>query len=458
MKAPHGPRRPARVWHTLLDVGYAGASVLALPYALVRLAFDRKARARAVPFVRDLPARFARRTPRGGEAPCLVVQAVSVGEVKAVAHLLARLGEALPGVDIVLAVTTVTGRRVARELYPTLRVERTPADVSWSVGRFLDALRPDLVLLVESELWPGFLMALRRRSIPVVLVNGRMSERSARRLGRVRWFARRLLGALDGAFVQLPAYGGRFAALGMDPERIAVTGNIKLDNMAAEPDRERARHLAHLLGVEEPDVPVVVAGSTHPGEERALVRAVRRLAGEGRRMRLVLAPRHPERRESVAADVRREGGVPVLRSGIEAPRGPAAPDDVFVLDSVGELEALYGAADFAFVGGTLVPHGGQNMMEPASLGLPVVVGPHLGNFRSEVALLQAAGAVRVVDDEDGLASVLRAWCDDRAAARAQGSRAQAVVRASQGAGQRTVEGLEPWLARLRAPAVSAPAG
>ncbi|MCA9315457.1 MAG: 3-deoxy-D-manno-octulosonic acid transferase, partial [Planctomycetes bacterium] len=124
----------------------------------------------------------------------------------------------------------------------------------------------------------------------------------------------------------------------------------------------------------------------------------------------------------------------------------------------GELEALYGAADFAFVGGTLVPHGGQNMMEPASLGLPVVVGPHLGNFRSEVALLQAADAVRVVDDEDGLASVLRAWCDDRAAARAQGSRAQAVVRASQGAGQRTVEGLEPWLARLRAPAVSAPAG
>lgn len=451
MKAPHGPRRPARFWHTLLDVGYAGATVLALPYALVRIAFDRKARARAGPFVRDLPARFARRTPRAGQAPCIVVQAVSVGEVKAVGRLLGRLGEVLPDVDIVLSVTTVTGQRVARELYPSLRVERTPTDLSWSVARFLDALRPDLVLLVESELWPGFLMALRRRGIPVVLVNGRMSERSARRLGRVRWFARRLLGALDGAFVQLPAYGERLAALGVDPERIVVTGNIKLDNMAPDPDRERARQLARLFGIEDADVPLVVAGSTHPGEERLLVRVTRRLAGEGRRLRLVLAPRHPERRESVAADVRREGGVPVLRSRIEAPRGPAAPDDVFVLDSVGELEALYGAADFAFVGGTLVPHGGQNMMEPASLGLPVVVGPHLGNFRSEVALLRAADALAVVADADALASVLRVWCDDRAAARAQGARARDVLLSSEGASQRTLDGLGPWLARLRAP-------
>ncbi|MGE0192814.1 MAG: 3-deoxy-D-manno-octulosonic acid transferase [Planctomycetota bacterium] len=452
---PRGPRRPAYLRHALLDLGYVGAAVLGLPIALARLAVDAKARARAGPFVRDLPARMARRTPREGEAPCVLVQAVSVGEVKAVARLLARLAEELPGADIVLGVTTVTGRRVAAELYPTLRVERAPTDLSWSIHRYLAALRPDLVLLVESGLWPGFLLAARRRGVPVVLVNGRMSERSARRFGRTRWFARRLFGSLDRVFAQLAVYAERLEHLGVDPDRIVVTGNLKLDNVTPAADRERVGALARLFGLQDTEVPVLVAGSTHPGEERELVRVVRQLAAGGRRMHLVLVPRHPERRDSVAVDVRREGGAPVLRSGLLAPRGAPAPDDVFVLDTVGELEHAYGLAAFAFVGGTLVPHGGQNLIEPASLGLPVVVGPHLFQFRSEVALLRASEGVRVVDDAAGLEAVLRAWHDDRAAARALGARARDAVCSSQGASERTIEGLRPHLARLSPSRVSA---
>jgi 3-deoxy-D-manno-octulosonic-acid transferase len=440
----------------------------ATPWAVLRILTNAKARSRWRAYLADVPVRFGRRRRRLGAAPCVWVHGVSVGEVKAAARLVERIQEQVPGVEIVLSVTTDTGRRVAEERYPDQRVEYYPPDASWIVKDALDAIRPDLMVLVESELWPNFLLAARRRGLPVVLVNGRMSDRSARRFGRVPWVGGPLVRALDHVFVQIPAYAERYRALGVHAGRLAVTGNMKFDNIPFKGKDARPQRFARLLGLEGGAVPILVAGSTHPGEERQLVRVQRRLAAQGRHVRLVVAPRHPGRRDAVEADIRREGAQPVLRSRLsDPPEGgspPRTPEDaVVVLDSVGELESVYGLADLVFVGGTLVPHGGQNMMEPASLGKPVVVGPHVGNFRGEVAMLLQAGGLRLVSDLEGLEQALAEWLGDMPAARDMGARARDAILASKGATERTLEGLAGHLQRLGAappltPAAGSPSG
>ncbi len=193
-------------------------------------------------------------------------------------------------------------------------------------------------------------------------------------------------------FAQLPAYADRFEALGVPKSQISVTGNMKFDNIPFGQDDGRRAYFNHLLAIADGE-PTIVAGSTHPGEERALARLHRRLNEAGHAHRVIVAPRHPARRESVEADIRREGVSSSRRS--EVAEGQQVSGSFVLLDTVGELEQVYGLADIVFVGGTLVPHGGQNVMEPASLGKPVIVGPHVGNFRGEVAMLvQAGGCAR----------------------------------------------------------------
>ncbi len=438
-------RVPARVRHWILDAVYGGLVVLLAPYALGRYLRQEKTRARWRAYAKDLPERFRRRRRRASDAPCIWVHGVSVGEVKAAARLVEALEREVPGLETVLTVSTDTARRVAHERYGDRRVDFYPPDLSWIVQNALDRLRPDLVLLVESELWPNFLSAAYARRIPVVLVNGRMSERSCRRFCRVRPLARELLGGLAAVCVQIDAYAERFAAVGVDPARIHVTGNMKLDNVpfraeSALPTRIGALDLAD-------GRPLVVAGSTHPGEERALARIARRLAERGRPFRLLLAPRHPARADAVEADVRREGLDVVRRSRLEA-GASVPPAAVVLLDTVGELEGAYALAHAAFVGGTLVRHGGQNVMEPASLGKPTVIGPSYVNFRGEVEMLEQAGGLVVAPDEAGVSATLEGWLESPAAAAEVGRRAKEAVRASKGATTRTVEVLRPWLAAI----------
>ncbi len=442
--------------HWLFDAGYGALLTLATPFVIVRLARDAKARSRWRAYLGDLPERWGRRRPRLGHAPCVWIHGVSVGEVKAVAHLVERIEREVPGVEIVFSVTTDTGRRVAEDLYPGRRVEYYPPDASWIVENALDAIRPDVVILVESEIWPNFLLAAGRRRVPVVLVNGRMSERSARRFRRVPWVSRPLVRALDHVFVQIPAYAKRFLALGVDEHRLSVTGNMKFDNIPLKVSDSRPQEFARLFGLGGDDR-VLVAGSTHPGEERILVQVARRLAASGRPLRLIVAPRHPGRRDTVESDIRRAGGTPVLRSRLTDSGLQPGPGTTIVLDSVGELESVYRLADFVFVGGTLVRHGGQNMMEPASLGKPVVVGPSIANFRGEVAMLLAVDGLRVVSDEAALGDVLAAWWDDPASARDLGARARVAILESKGASARTLAGLMPYLLAARR-SVTAPGG
>ena len=453
--ASRAPRRsiqrrnaPPRLFQWAVDVLYGGMVMLAPPYAALRAARDAKARSRWAAYARDIPARFGRRARRASfDRPCVWVHGVSVGEVKAAARLVERIEGLIPDVEIIVTVTTDTGFRVARARYPNLRVEFYPPDLSWIVNDSLDALSPDLMILVESEFWPNFLAAARERGLPVALVNGRMSERSARRFRRFKFLAEYLLGSLEKVFVQLPVYAERFLALGVPPDRLVVTGNMKFDNIPLREDATQRDRFASMLGADDDDLPVVVAGSTHPGEERIMVRIHRRLMEAGVLHRLILVPRHPGRREAVETDVRRAGGQLVRRSELGATRTPA-PHEIVLLDTVGELEAVYGLADAVFVGGTLVPHGGQNMMEPASLGRPVVVGPHVGNFRGEVAMLLQAQGLVLVQNAEGVYETLRRWLAEPEVGARLGANARDAIARSKGATERTFEGLRPLLERV----------
>ena len=439
---------PLRIKHWAMDALYSSLVTVLPLYAAGRLMRDSKARSRWSAYLRDVVNRFRGRAPRDSTGHCVWVHGVSVGEVKAAARLVDEIERSMPGVEVVISVTTDTGYRVAEKRYPGHRIEFYPPDFSWVVNDALDAIRPDLMILVESEFWPNFLFAARDRGIPVALVNGRMSERSAVRFGKLSRFSQALLGCLELVCVQMPQYAERFLGLGVDPKSVHVTGNMKFDNIPIKHKPERNDTFAGLVGHEE-GLPVIVAGSTHPGEERALAAIHRRIVAGGVPHRLVVAPRHPARADKVEAEMRREGVDVVRRSSMQDGDRPA-PGQVVLWDTVGELERVYAQSDFVFVGGSLVKHGGQNMMEPASLGRPVVIGPRFHNFRGEVEMLLAADGIRVESDAEGVEQVLRTWLADPATAEALGQRARDAIERSKGATDRTLEVLRPLLAKVAA--------
>lgn len=391
---------------------------------------------------RGLRERLGHVAPSDGDRPVLWLHGVSVGEIKAAGTLLQLLREEHPELEIVVSATTPTGHQVARQENPDLRVVYYPLDFGWFPGRALDRIRPQCVLLVELEIWPNFLTAARRRGIPVGVVNGRISEPTFRGYRRVRW----LLPQLDwiAAFcVQDRMYRDRLLALRVDEHDVHVTGNVKYDSVLLRSEPDAAAALRRWLSPSGQEV--LVAGSTHADEELQVARVVAGLAAPGR-LRTVLVPRHPERAASVAEGLQAEGFEVVRWSeagGVEAE--PLPERALLVVDTVGLLQRFYSACDVAFVGGSLVPHGGQNMLEPAALGKPVLFGPHTTNFRTDVLqLLEADAAIRVADGHglsDALARVLREpeW------GAGLGARAAALVRENQGATRRTLECLEVLL-------------
>ncbi len=366
--------------------------------------------------------------PPGG----LWIQAVSVGEAVIARRLLRELALRCPGLPVLLTATTATGLAEARKAAGGgVRVHPCPLDLARPVERVLEAVRPSLLVLVETEIWPEMLHRAGLRGIPAVIVNARLSPGSFARYRRVRGLLRPLLGPLAAVLARSAADAERFAALGVPPGRITVTGNIKYD---LEPDPEplpwRDRLAAWVDGR-----PVVVAGSTMEGEEAMVLDAVAALPGELRPL-LVLAPRHPERFGAAADLVVRRGLALARRSALD--EAPVRPD-VFLLDAMGELARAYAGAAAAFVGGSLVPTGGHNPLEAAVWGVPVLSGPHVHNFREVYDEMAARGGAVIVPEPGRLAPLLRRWLEDPAAARAAGSAGRAVVEANRGATARTVE-------------------
>ena len=375
-----------------------------------------------------------------GEPGCLWVHAVSVGEVQAAAGLVRALRAKFPGLHVVITTVTPTGAQRARDLLGTdVRHCYLPYDLPGAVRRFLDRIRPRVAIILETEIWPTLYDTLGRRGIPLVMASARVSARSVNRYRRMASLFRETLshGILIGA--QSPTDAERFRVIGAAPERIVVTGNVKLDMeippSAIDAGRDFRRRSAAAR-------PVWIAGSTHDGEESTILEAHAVIRKRHPGALLVLVPRHPQRFDTVRALLRRRGLSFAQRSSGELPR---ADQDTFLVDTLGELQMFYAAADVAFVGGSLVPIGGHNLLEPAVLGLPILSGPHTQNAQDIAELLQQCGALAIVAGAGEIAGRVGEYFDDPALARAVGARGQEAVAQSRGAVDRLVAMVVPLL-------------
>ena len=372
----------------------------------------------------------------------LWLHAVSVGEVQAAAGLIRALRQRFPEVPVVVSTVTPTGAQRAQSLFgATVRHCYLPYDLPGSVRRFLDRVQPRAAIILETEIWPTLYDALGRRNIPLVIASGRLSTRSVDRYRRLAGLFRETLshGVLIGA--QTPADAERFRAIGAAPGRVQVTGNVKFDLVIPDATVEAGRAFRARAAAGRP---VWIAGSTHEGEEEAALDAHALAGARHPDALLILVPRHPQRFEAVRALLRRRGLAFAQRSAGAEP-GPA--DAVFLVDTLGELQLFYAAADIAFVGGSLVPVGGHNLLEPAVLGLPMLSGPHTQNAQDVAELLQECGALRIVRSREELAQRIGEWFDDPALARADGARGLETVAQSRGAVERLVTMIEPLLSR-----------
>jgi 3-deoxy-D-manno-octulosonic-acid transferase len=382
---------------------------------------------------------FIRVPPPPTPAGRFWVHAVSVGEVMAAVPLVQALRVRWPAADIVVSTVTATGDRVARARLPEAVATLTfPLDFRGAVRRVVRRVSPGCFIALETELWPNLLRALRQSKVPAVLANGRISDRSYRRYKLVRPLFRRVLADMAFFCMQSEEDARRIISLGAPPERVLVTGNLKMEAPSGDAGAtELWRRLLHLG-----QAPVVVAGSTHRGEEALVLDAFEALRPKAEGLHLVLAPRHPERLDEVESLAQSRGLAVVRRSRVSA--GSAAP--VILLDTMGELASLYAVADVIFVGGSLVPIGGHNVVEPALHAKAVVFGPHMTNFRDAAALLLRADAAIQVKDGAELTEALGRLLGDAQGREALGRAAWSAVRGHQGACVRTITALERVLA------------
>jgi 3-deoxy-D-manno-octulosonic-acid transferase len=368
------------------------------------------------------------------------VHASSIGETSAALALIDRIGA--QGLSLVLTTNALAGFQLAESRLGERMVHQyAPIDTPVPVDRFLDHWRPDLALFVESELWPTTLDGLTRRGTPLVLVTARMSERAFRDWRRLGPIARAVSSKLELVLAQSESDAGRYRQLGA--EAVRVCGNLKFDVPPPACDAAALRQVRAAIGSRQ----VFLAASTHPGEETAVLSAHAALLRSGAKPLTIIAPRHPRRGAKLAAEAQSAGLSVALRS---LGQPIAAATDVYIADTVGEMGLWYRVADLTFLGGSLVPRGGQNPIEPAQLGAAVLHGPYIGNFREIYAALDGAKAASSLRDTALLAETVRQLLADRAERLGMAERARACVARFKGALDRTMEALEPYVARLQA--------
>ncbi|HEY8519918.1 MAG TPA: 3-deoxy-D-manno-octulosonic acid transferase [Gammaproteobacteria bacterium] len=425
----------------LLDLGYLLGTVVLSPWIAYRLTVSRG--------WHELATRAGLKLgePLQGS---IWLHGSSAGEVSLLRPLIARLERELPSTPLLISTFTSTGLEAARKLYPRHRVTPFPLDLSFVVRRCLRRYRPKLVVIVESELWPNFILAARRCGVPVIVVNGKMSAKSHRLYARTRLIPR-VLRELTAFGVQTEEHAERYRSLGVAPERIRVTGNMKYDLPLPRADDERTRVLRAALGYTDGTV-VVIGGSLHGGEDETLLDACRGVDPRGERCALILVPRYPSDTELFEQHARERGLKPVRKTAVDAGREePPGRSGVLIVDTIGELGALYGVADVAFVGGSLFYRGsnkgGHNLMEPAVLGVPVLFGPYNFSFKETVEDLLRADAGRLVRDRGELERALAQLVASPEARRELGERGRQVVLRGQGATERNFALLQAALRR-----------
>lgn len=420
---------------------------LALPFALLRLLW----RSRRLPAYRE---RWGERLGAYDSADLKAmvwIHAVSVGEVQAAQPVIRHLLDHYPGKGVMVTTTTPTGSARLRALFEDrIRHVYAPYDLKPAVERFLDAVAPHLVLVMETEVWPNMLRACEQRGIPVILANARLSQRSAQGYARLGGFARKTFARFTIIAAQAQADATRFMELGAPSSRVQITGSIKFDLHLPASLREQAEVMRRLWGSERA---VWVAASTHEGEEEQLLAVHRRVCAEVPEALLVLVPRHPDRFERVAALIAREGLTLARRSSHQP---CTTQTSVFLGDTMGELQIFLAAADIAFIGGSLVKVGGHNLLEAAAVGVPAVIGPHSFNFATITRLMVEEGAAAQVADAADLTRQLGAWLTDAAERARIGENARRVMAENRGALPRLLALIDGLLERggVAGPAVT----
>ncbi len=415
------------VYDTLLYLG----ALLLLPWAGWRCL-------RHADFREVFPGRlgWAPGTPAGAASP-LLLHGVSVGEVKALRPLVRLLQQRHPELPLAISSATPGGLAIARATYPGIPVHVYPVDLPGATRRFLERVRPRAVVLAELEIWPNFLHGCHARGIPVAIVNGRITDNSVRGYRRVqRWLPR--FDRVAVYCVQNERYASGFRALDVPPDRVVVSGNMKFDNLPTE--FEDAGHLASPWPGWRAGHPWIVWASTHAPEEEDLAREWARSPARASTV-VAVVPRHPKRADVLQAQLERLHPGAVLRRSRLAPGAAVPPGSLLLVDTFGELELVLRSARAAFVGGSLIEHGGQNVLEAAALGVPIVVGPHTQNFAEECQMLGAAGGLRRAADAREVVECLSYWLADAEAAQSAGAAGAGVLASRRGAAESTLSAL-----------------
>jgi 3-deoxy-D-manno-octulosonic-acid transferase len=368
---------------------YSALLAIGLLFYLPRLLFSKN-------YAETFRQRLGRVEPlSAGEGRVVWLHCVSVGEAQAARPLVAALKENFPACRIVVSTTTLTGNALAREIYSGAaeRVFFFPLDFRFSVRRALSAIRPDIVLLMETEIWFNFIREAAKQGARVAIVNGRLSEKSGSRYAFIRKTIKRVLHYVDLALMQGAPDGKRLAGLGIRNTKIKITGNLKFDQEFDDGEIEELTTEFRSRFQISPDAPLIIAASTHDPEEKIILAAFRSVykSGAEKLPRLMLVPRHPERFEEVAQQIKESGFDWARRSENPSPRDASA--EIILLDSIGELRAAYPLAEVVFVGGSLIPHGGQNVLEPAAARKAIITGFYTANFKEIVAELIVKDAI-----------------------------------------------------------------
>jgi len=408
------------------------ALTLGLPYYLVAMATNGKYREGLSERLGWVPDRLR----EGDTRQTIWVHAVSVGEVLAASRLVNELSACAPQYRVLLSTTTRTGQRLARERTGADHTFYFPLDFPWIVGRYLKRLDPVLLVLVETEFWPNLLTACRRAAIPVAVVNGRISDRSLPRYLRLRFLWKQILAGVSIVLAQSEEDAKRLKAIGAPSGRVSFGGNLKFDVRSAEP----AAITTALRDKLPSGVRVLVCGSTLEGEEEILLDAFEQLRKTIPDSVMILAPRHPERFGKVAQLLKNRKQLSVRRSNWIKRPSKIKPGTVILLDSIGELASVYALASVAFVGGSLIPAGGHNPLEPAQFAVPVVMGTHYANFRAIIDTLVYAEALKLATIET-LVPILENLLTDDEAANTLGVRALEVFHHQSGATGRAITAL-----------------
>lgn len=418
------------------DLVYLLAVSLGWPLALIR-------RWRRGPGSVSLGERLGDIRVRTGESPCVWLHGVSLGEINATRSLVAELRRRYPDLAIAISSTTQTGLARARTLYPDLIVFRFPLDFSFVLRRVFERIRPSIIVLMELEAWPNLLEVAADRHIPVVIANARITEGKSMRRFRwpiVRSVARRMFSRVTWVAAQNQTYARRFEQLGVPPDRISVTGSLKYDTADLADHMPGQDELAEQMGIDR-RCPLLVCGSTGPGEEALLLAVYERICADGHDLQLALIPRKPERFDEVAELIASRGHACVRRStGERSGAGEnAATRPVFLGDTMGELRKFYALADIVFVGRSLVPMGGSDVIEAAALGKPVLVGPHVENFADPVRLLCEHEGCWQVQDAEELSGAIRDWLANAEQCKQMAERARRTIASQRGATGRTID-------------------